>query len=82
MTERPSLQAVMRRCLDEVARTRPLDARQRQVCRHVLDCRTAALGVLQLGCDQCGDPATLYYACRDRHCPRCQRQASARWSAR
>ena len=82
MTERPSLQAVMRRCLDDYARAQPLDARQRQVCRHVLDCRTAALGGLQLGCDQCGDPATLYYACRDRHCPRCQRQASARWSKR
>jgi hypothetical protein len=82
MSERTSLQAVMSRCLDRYASAHPLVARQRQVCRHVLSCRTAALGGFALECDQCRDPVRLYHACRDRHCPRCQRRASEAWCER
>jgi hypothetical protein len=48
----------------------------------VLSCRTAALGGFALECDQCRDPVRLYHACRDRHCPRCQRRASEAWCER
>jgi len=82
MGERASLQRVMKECLQEYRNTHQLSARQRQVCRHVLTCRTAALGGFALECDQCHDPVRLYHACRDRHCPRCQRQASERWCER
>jgi hypothetical protein len=82
MSERTSLQAVMSRCLDDYRDTHPLSHRQRQVCHHVLRCRTAALGGFALQCDQCHDPVQLYHACRDRHCPRCQRRASAAWCER
>ena len=78
---RPSLQAVIHACLgdpDEAG----LNPRQRQVCHHLLDCRTAALGGFCLECDQCQDRAFLYHACRDRHCPRCQRRASQDWCER
>jgi len=82
MSERTSLQAVMKKCLDDYRSTRSLTARQRQVCHHVLTCRTAALGGFALECDHCHDPVRLYHACRDRHCPRCQRQASEAWCER
>jgi hypothetical protein len=41
----PSLQAVMAACLDGHADTHRLSPRQWQVCRHILECRTAALAV-------------------------------------
>lgn len=82
MTETASLQAVMATCLEDYAEDHHLSPRQWQVCHHILDCRTAALGGLQLACDQCSAQAPLYYACRDRHCPRCQRRASEAWCAR
>ena len=78
---RPSLQAVIHACLGEPAEA-GLNPRQRQVCHHLLDCRTAALGGFCLECDQCQDRAFVYHACRDRHCPRCQRRASQDWCER
>lgn len=82
MSERASLQAVMSRCLEGYRASHRLSDRQRQVCHHVLSCRTAALGGFALQCDQCRDPVRLYHACRDRHCPRCQRRASEAWCER
>ena len=79
MAEPASLQAVIRACLDDLATTQTLSPRQWQVGHHVQDCRTAALGGLALRCDQCAAEARGYHACRDRHCPRCQRRASLDW---
>ena len=70
-----SLQAVIHACLGDPDDA-GLNPRQRQVCHHLLDCRTAALGGFCLECYQCQDRAFVYHACRDRHCPRCQRRAS------
>ncbi len=78
----PSLQQVMRESLDQYHQNHRLTPRQWQVCRHVLDCRTEALGGYQLDCDQCGQTQPHYFACRDRHCPRCQRRASLDWCER
>ena len=77
-----SLQAVIRACLAEMAAEHPLSPRQWPVCHHIADCRTAALGGFALACDGCDDRPFLYHACRDRHCPRCQRQASQDWCER
>ena len=53
--------------------------------RKVLDalarCRTAALGGHRDWCMQCGYQAISYNSCRNRHCPRCQGNARARWLA-
>jgi hypothetical protein len=78
----PSLQAVMAACLDGHADTHRLSPRQWQVCRHIVDCRTAALGGLHLACDTCGAEVPAFHSCRDRHCPRCQRRASLDWCER
>jgi hypothetical protein len=77
-----SLQAVMAACLAGYAEHHPLSPHQWQVCHHILDCRTAALGGFALECNQCGDRPFLYHACRDRHCPHCQRKASQDWCER
>jgi hypothetical protein len=85
-----SLQRVMREGLDHYHQGHRLTPRQWQVCRHVLDCRTEALGGFCLDCDRppsrhfarCGQTQPHYFACRDRHCPRCQRRASLDWCAR
>jgi hypothetical protein len=79
---KPSLQAVVHACLADLAAAQPLSPRQWQVCHHIGTCRTEALGGLLLECDGCGESALLYYACRDRHCPRCQRLASLAWCER
>ena len=82
MAETPSLRAVIHACLADTAAHRKLSPRQWQVCRHILDCRTPALGGFALECDGCGERAFLYHACRDRHGPRCQRRASEDWCER
>lgn len=82
MAEPTSLQAVMAAVLDGVPESRPLSARQRQVCHHLLDCRTPALGGRQWVCDTCGVELAQYHSCRDRHCPHCQRAASQAWCER
>jgi len=42
-------------------------------------CRTALLGGHRDTCDHCGATRIRYNSCRNRHCPTCQSQASARW---
>jgi len=82
MAERPSLQSVLTESLRGYCQGHILNPRQWQVCHHILACRTEALGEMRLRCNQCGEEQRFYHACRDRHCPRCQRQASQRWCER
>jgi hypothetical protein len=42
-------------------------------------CRTPALGGHVEVCDRCGASRAVYHSCRNRHCPKCQKLASARW---
>ncbi len=42
-------------------------------------CRTALLGGHRETCDHCGATGLTDNSCRNRHCPTCQSQASARW---
>ena len=57
----------------------PLPAHQRRAATAIVRCRTAALGGHLHQCDACGHRELLYHSCRDRHCPRCQYGAQARW---
>ncbi len=59
-----------------------LSPQQGKVCHQILRCRTPALGGFQLQCQECGEEQVLYHACRNRHCPRCQQQASEQWQQR
>src|SRR5687768_14135942 len=42
-------------------------------------CRTAALGGHLEQCDRCGFERPAYNSCRNRHCPKCQSLAKAKW---
>src|SRR3989304_4176164 len=50
-----------------------------RVMRAVERCRTAALGGHLQQCDACGFERPAYNSCRNRHCPKCQSMAKARW---
>jgi len=51
---------------------------ERRVMAAITACRTAALGGHVEQCDDCG---TTRIACRNRHCPKCQGLARAKWLA-
>lgn len=42
-------------------------------------CRTAAMGGHVQACSECGERQISYNSCRNRHCPKCQSSAKARW---
>jgi hypothetical protein len=51
----------------------------RRVLNAIASCRTAALGGHVEACDRCGHRRIAYNSCRNRHCPKCQGAACARW---
>jgi len=67
------------RLAESSGRGAPLSRDQQRVVRHLLACRTAALGGHVDACDSCGHRTLSYNSCRDRHCPKCQGSATAEW---
>lgn len=59
--------------------THSLSPEQRRVMRAIEQCRTATLGGHVDECDTCGHQRISYNSCRNRHCPKCQSLAKARW---
>ena len=78
---RPELADVFRaHQSDFLARWNPvLSRQQRKALKDIRDCRTAVLGGHLHQCDQCGHRVVLYNSCRNRHCPKCQATARAKW---
>ena len=56
-----------------------ISGEQRRILRAIAACRTAELGGHVEACDQCGHRRIAYNSCRNRHCPKCQASACARW---
>src|SRR5688500_5926857 len=54
---------------------------QARVLRAIAQCRTAALGGHVEVCAACGTERVCYASCRNRHCPKCQGAARAKWLA-
>jgi len=54
---------------------------ERRVMSAIMACRTAALGGHIESCDDCGATRIAYNSCRNRHCPKCQGSARAKWLA-
>jgi len=59
-----------------------LSGTQKQALRDLARCRTAALGGRLERCLDCGHQRIAYNSCRNRHCPKCQALARARWLQR
>jgi hypothetical protein len=62
-------------------RSHPLTPGQAEVLRAIERCRTAALGGHLDVCLECGHERPSYNSCRNRHCPKCQALAQAKWIA-
>jgi hypothetical protein len=54
---------------------------QEKVLQAIEHCRTAALGGHVEVCESCGTEQIAYNSCRNRHCPKCQGAARAKWLA-
>lgn len=52
---------------------------QWKVVNAIINCRTASLGGHMYKCQQCSKEVPVYNSCRNRHCPKCKGEASARW---
>src|SRR4029453_18930458 len=55
---------------------------ERRIMGAITACRTAALGGHVEQCDGCGATRIAYNSCRNRHCPKCQGLARAKWLPR
>ena len=51
----------------------------RRVLRNIVACRTPALGGQMYFCHRCDLERSVYFSCRDRHCPKCQGHEGERW---
>ncbi len=80
---RPALELadIVRLHGEALRRARPLGAEQHATLRAIERCRTAVLGGHLDVCPKCGHEEPSYNSCRDRHCPKCQALAQARWVA-
>jgi hypothetical protein len=58
-----------------------LSRQQRKALRDIRDCRTSVLGGHLYECDRCGHRVKVFNSCRNRHCPKCQATARAKWLA-
>ena len=56
-----------------------LPVHQLKVMQAIETCRTAALGGHVDQCDHCDFTRISYNSCRNRHCPKCQSLARAKW---
>jgi putative transposase/transposase-like zinc-binding protein len=81
MTDRHRLEVadVFRQHGDEYLGQYGASSEQQRVMQNIRNCRTAALGGHVQECDQCGHQKISYNSCRNRHCPKCQGSARARW---
>jgi hypothetical protein len=80
---RPRLEVaeVIRSCRDAFLERYGASLRpeQRRALEDLTACRTAALGGHVLECPECGHQGVSYNSCGNRHCPKCQGMAAARW---
>jgi hypothetical protein len=76
---RPELADIFRHYGQRFEQTHRVSAVEHKVIRAVSICRTQELGGHMDRCDACGFERPAYNSCRNRHCPKCQCLAKARW---
>jgi hypothetical protein len=75
----PELADVFRQYGESFEQTHRVSACEQKVIRAVSVCRTPELGGHLDRCDACGFERPAYNSCRNRHCPKCQSLAKAKW---
>jgi hypothetical protein len=76
---RPELADVFRQYGQSYRNTHHFPASDQKVMRAISICRTQELGGHLERCDCCGFERPAYNSCRNRHCPKCQSLAKAKW---
>lgn len=78
---RPALEiaTVFRAHGESYRRSHALSVEQLRTMRAIERCRTAALGGHVDVCSSCSSAKPSYNSCRNRHCPKCQGLAQAKW---
>jgi hypothetical protein len=76
---RPELADIFRQHGERFEKTHRVSAAEHKVIRAVTVCRTEELGGHLYRCDACDFERPVYHSCRNRHCPKCQSLAKARW---
>ena len=76
---RPELADIFSRYGERFEQTHWVSAAEHKVIRAVTVCRTQELGGHLYRCDACDFERPVYNSCRNRHCPKCQSLAKARW---
>ena len=76
---RPELADIFRQYGESDRGEHALPASHTKVMRAVSACRTQELGGHLEKCNICGFKRPAYNSCRNRHCPKCQSLAKARW---
>ena len=76
---RPELADIFRQYGESYRKTHFLSPSHLKVMRAVEVCRTAEMGGHLKQCDTCGFEHPTYNSCRNRHCPKCQSLAKAKW---
>lgn len=78
---RPPLEVadIFRQHGDAYRASHRLSRQQLRVMRAIELCRSSALGGHVEKCDHCAHTRISYNSCRNRHCPKCQSLARARW---
>jgi len=82
MSASASTVQVLERFLPDYRAARQLSPQQAKVLTNIDCCRTPVLGGQTLVCGHCGYSQERFHSCRNRHCPQCQKSASADWLAR
>src|SRR6266496_1889338 len=76
---RCELADIFREYGEKYRRDHSLPVSHLRIMRAVERCRTASLGGHMQQCDSCGFERPAYNSCRNRHCPKCQSMAKAKW---
>src|SRR3990172_1718011 len=76
---RPELADIFRSHGESYRKTHFLPASHLKVMRAVEACRTQEMGGHLKQCDTFGFEHPTYNSCRNRHCPKCQSLAKAKW---
>ena len=70
---------IFRRHINDYQARYKLHPEHYKVASDIMECRTPYLGGHIHACSDCGHEVELYNSCGNRHCPKCQTVAKARW---
>ena len=75
----PELADILRQHINDYRQQYNLHPQHYKVVSDIMRCRTAYLGGHVHRCNLCHGEQILYNSCRNRHCPKCQTMAKAKW---